>query len=422
MIGNHSNAQRPSRGTVLIISQVFVPDPAAVGQYLSDVAGGLVEKGLRVKVLAANRGYDDPGVVYQRRSNIDGIEVRRVGLSSFGKKNLLLRILAQMSFVLQSIVRGLFTPGLRSILISTSPPMGGLAALIVGTIRRVPITYWVMDINPDQAIAAGQVKPGSILARVLDVMNRSLLGRARVVITLDDHMADRLRAKGPIGGKLFVIPPWPLGMLSEAGPPGKNDFRATHNPDDRFVVMYSGNHSLTHPLKTILDAALRLNDQDDLRFLFVGGGLGKREVDDLIEKHHPNNITSLPYQPLEELGEVLSAGDVHVATMGHYMVGLVHPSKVYGAMAAGRLILYVGPPSSHITDLIDGFGIGWQFRHGDVDGIVSLLRELPTRDDRELAEMGQQARIAADEHFSRANLRNRVVSLISRDRSRDQNP
>jgi len=411
VISNHDTPRHPSHSTILIISQVFVPDPAAVGQYLADVAGGLVERGFSVKVLTANRGYDDPSVVYQRRSNIDGIDVQRLGFSSFGKKNLLVRIVAQSSFLLQSIVLGLFTSSLRSILITTSPPMAGIAALIVGTLRRIPITYWVMDINPDQAIATGKVKPGSAVAWALNRMNRQLLSRASVVITLDDHMADRLRAKGPVAGNLTVIPPWPLGTLSQTSQPNKNEFRATHNPDDRFVVMYSGNHSPSHPLTTVLDAALRLGDRNDLRFLFVGGGLGKREVDELIENHHPDNITSLPYQPLENLDQVLPTADVHVVTMGDDMVGLVHPSKVYGAMAVGRPILFVGPDSSYISDLIEEFGIGWRFNQGDVAGIGDFLTELPS--NQGLERMGIRAQNAIDEHFSREDLRRQILDLVT---------
>jgi hypothetical protein len=33
------------------------------------------------------------------------------------------------------------------------------------------------------------------------------------------------------------------------------------------------------------------------------------------------------------------------------MVGIIHPCKIYGAMAAAKPILYFGPQPSHITDL-----------------------------------------------------------------------
>lgn len=63
----------------------------------------------------------------------------------------------------------------------------------------------------------------------------------------------------------------------------------------------------------------------------IGGGNGKKEVDDKIAAG-ARNILSLPYQPLEEIKFSLSAADVHVVSMGDDMVGIVHPCKVYGAM------------------------------------------------------------------------------------------
>ena len=52
--------------SLLVISQVFIPDPAAAGQYLADVAEEMVRRGWEVKVLA-NRGYDDPQIRFPKR-------------------------------------------------------------------------------------------------------------------------------------------------------------------------------------------------------------------------------------------------------------------------------------------------------------------------------------------------------------------
>ena len=35
------------------------------------------------------------------------------------------------------------------------------------------------------------------------------------------------------------------------------------------------------------------------------------------------------------------------------MVGIIHPCKIYGAMAAARPILFLGPNPSHISDLLE---------------------------------------------------------------------
>src|SRR3954454_17655653 len=103
---NEPNTQMPSRGdavrhgTLLLISQVYIPDPASVGQHMADVAAELVKRGWRVVVMAAASGYDDPSVKYKREEVIDGVEIWRFPLSSFGKGSLALRLLAQVIFML----------------------------------------------------------------------------------------------------------------------------------------------------------------------------------------------------------------------------------------------------------------------------------------------------------------------------------
>src|SRR5204863_7909491 len=111
--------------------------------------------------------------------------------------------------------------------------------------------------------------------------------------------------------------------------------------------MYSGNHSPSNPLATLLHAAVHFKDDPTLRFLFVGGGLGKKEVEAVIAEHQLMNALSLPYQPLADLRYSLSAADIHVVSLGLDMVGIIHPCKIYGAMAVAKPTLSFGPRPSH---------------------------------------------------------------------------
>jgi glycosyltransferase involved in cell wall biosynthesis len=156
--------------------------------------------------------------------------------------------------------------------------------------------------------------------------------------------------------------------------------------------------------------------QDDPRFVFVfvGGGLGKRAVEEAIETHKPANILSLPYQPLERLHFSLSAAGVHVVTLGNNMVGIIHPCKIYGAMAVGRPVLLIGPRPSHAADIIERHGIGWRIDHGDADGAVALIQQIAAMPASELAAMGARAQQAIDEHYRKGQLCAALCDVIER--------
>lgn len=389
-----------TKDTILIISQVFVPDPASVGQHMADVAFEMAARGYKVRVYCSDSGYEDPTQKYPRRENIKGVDVRRIPFTSFGKKKTILRVLGTASFMIQVLLRSLFMPNLGGILFSTSPPLVGIIASIVRVFRGVPLVYWAMDLNPDQLLALGKIRKGDLIERALESGNRLLLQNSSLIIALDRFMAARLRPRGRLSHKMVVIPPWPHEDVIEPLKHEDNAFRHRNGLDGKFVVMYSGNHSPSNPLKTLLDAAVRLKDDNDLRFLFVGGGNGKKEVEAYIVQHNLRNVISLPYQPLADLRYSLSAADVHVVSLGLDMVGIIHPCKVYGAMAVARPVLFFGPKPSHVSDLLDNHQFGAHVSHGDVDGAVNAINKLRTMPQQERDQLGQTAQHVLESSLS----------------------
>jgi len=424
--------------SLVVLSQVFVPDPAAVGQYMSDAAEALAADGWRVRVYAADRGYDDPRQRFPRREIRNGVEIHRLPFSSFGKRSIPLRLLGQLSFVVQSFLRLLFARRLDAILVSTSPPMGGVVAWAASLFRRAPIHFWVMDINPDQSVKLGAFRPGHPFVRIFDRYMRAILKKATSIIALDRYMADRLQEKmGGVekaekleteklkGGRktenpstvssLFVLPPWPMDDYLEPVERSVNPFVAENNLLHQRVFLYSGNHSLAHPIATFLEAAVRLKEDPRAAFLFIGGGKRKGEVDEAARSHAAQNLHSLPYQPLEKIRYSLSAGDIHLVSMGEEMVGCVHPCKFYSALALGKPILYLGPRDSHIGDLLAEHDIGWRIDHGDTGGMESLYREILATPPEELQKKGTHARCLVENGpFQRKKMVREFVEIITR--------
>lgn len=383
---------------ILVISQVYPPDSAAVGQHIADVAEALVARGHHVTVLTSDRGYDDPAVLFAARESRNGVDVRRLPFSSFGKRSLASRLVAQTLFMVQAITYGLLLPHLTRVLASTSPPFAGAGAALVARIRRRPLVWWIMDLNPDQLIATGSIRSDSWPARIFDAINRFCARTAAAVIVLDNYMKQRVTSKYQTRSDVSVIAPWSHeGLPSQETKPGSN-FRRRHGLETSFVVMYSGNHALQHPLATVLDAADRLRDMPGVKFVFVGGGAGKSAVEAAIRRGLPN-ILSLPYQPLDQLGESLAAADIHVVTMGNDMVGIVHPCKIYGILAAGRPVLYFGPQDSPISSILDAAQCGWRVDHGDVDRACAVIMEVTHDRQGELPRIADRALRFSRQHF-----------------------
>lgn len=396
-------------GRILILTQTYVPDSSATGQLLHDVATALVSRGHKVCVLTANRDYNDSNRRHPSHEILDGVEIRRAPIPRLGRSSIIARVTVALFFTIQVIFPyRMFLRGLDVILVSTASPLTPFPALTISWINKVRLFYWIHDLYPDLAIKVGALAKRSPSTGVLNWLNRRLLSRSKRVIALDEYMAKQVQAKQDVANKITIIPPWAPFDDSREVQNGRHPWREKYLSTDSRIVMYSGNHSLIHPLDTLLKSAQRLRDEKGLKFFFVGGGLGKRKIEKMVEREGLENIRCFPFQPLTDLAYSLSAADVHVVSIGNMTVGLSHPCKIYGAMTVGRPLLLFGSESSPAAEIINTYKIGWCVPHGDIENAVETLKEIQGASSKRLAEMGKAAKEVARRHYSRNTLRGRL--------------
>ncbi|MDQ3686931.1 MAG: glycosyltransferase family 4 protein [Acidobacteriota bacterium] len=363
---------------ILILNQCFYPDVVAVAQHLTEFAVEVKRRGHEVTVVASQRGYDDPGVEFPKREIWNGIRIIRLPTTALGKRAKWRRAVDFGSFIFSAAVRLLLLPRYDVVVALTAPPLISFLATVFVQLKGGRLLYWIMDLNPDEAIAAGWLRPGSAGARTFAAMLHHSLKRADKIVVLDRFMKRRIVGKGIAENKIEVVPPWSHDDAVRFDAGGRREFRRAYGLTDKFVVMYSGNHSPCHPLDTMLEAARRLAGRDRrLAFCFVGGGSEFKKVQSFAHEHELKNIVCLPYQPLERLAASLSAADMHVVVMGDEFAGIVHPCKIYNILAVGAPFLYVGPEESHVVDILsqlDGGGHrARRARHGDVDSVIDHI-------------------------------------------------
>lgn len=359
---------------VLLLNQTFYPDVMATAHYLTDLALALRERGHTVTVITGRRAYDQPDKQFPGREVWEGIQINRVWSSRFGKLAKWRRAADFATFILSCCWRLLWLPRQDVTVALTSPPLISWIAAWFCRIRGGRFCYWIMDMNPDEAIAAGWLREGSFIARVLESFSRFSLRTASHIVVLDRFMRDRVLAKGIAAEKISIISPWSQDERVRFDMEGRQAFRNHHGLADRFVVMHAGNHSPCHPLNTLLEAAEQLRTNPEIVFCFQGGGSELAKVRAFAEHRQLNNILCLPYQPADELAGSLSAADLHVVVMGDPFVGTIHPCKIYNALAVGAPILYVGPKSSHVTDLLTkDTGHCASVRHGDAQSLMTAI-------------------------------------------------
>jgi hypothetical protein len=285
----------------------------------------------------------------------------------------------------------------------TTPPLLPIAGTIMSAIRGASHYIWEMDVFPDVLVSVGALSESGLAARLLRKIQNFSRRRSQGVIVLGPCMRTRLLAAGTPAHLVHVAENWADGSLISRQRPQRSG---------PLNVFYSGNLGRAHDTETIGRAMLHFRNDPRFLFTFAGGGVGRARLERLCSIEGLGNARFLPYAGVRNLDEHLAQADVGLVTERPACIGTVVPSKVYGLMAAGRPVLFIGPKEATPGLIIDRFDCGWQIRPGDLPALVALLEWLFVhREDIDI--YGQRARAAFDRYYDIAHGVSRVAAVLS---------
>lgn len=395
--GQHGPSGPPT--SILFVNRVFPPTEGATGAILAELAADLVAAGWRVGVVAGTAPGEPP-----YRKTETGVHVYRVSGLSFNRTNYARRALACLSLYPMLLNRVLRLDDYDVVVTKTDPPMQLLLGPIIKGRTGQTLIHWAQDLYPEVAETLEVINPEGWFAKSLRRLSTWALRRHDRVIAIGRHMEARIAARGVDRDRIDVMPNWPLDPITSV-PHEDNAFRHEQGLEGKFVVMYSGNMGLAHCFEPVVDAAAKLQHEPDIVFLFVGNGTRRAEIKAQVERRRLSNVRFLPFQPLDRLAESLSAGDLHLVTMQNGTEGLVVPSKVYGALAAGRPQLLIGSGKSEAARIVREHDCGTVLPEATGAGVAAAIREWK-RDPMRRQAAGRRARLAT------ANARGHAVAAF----------
>lgn len=385
-----------SAATLLLVNQHYYPDVASTGQHLTDLAEHLAAEGYDVEVLAGRGRYLAGRMDVPDREVRNGVAIRRVRTTAFGRGSHFGRVIDYASFYVQVLVTLLFGRRRDGVIFLTTPPLLCFLGAVARLVRGQRYGVWSMDLHPDAEIASGMLKPHSVVARFLVWANAVGYRRADVVVDLGQFMKRRIIAMGVEPARTRTVHVW--SEKDEIVPTAREDnpLRAELGLREKFVVMYSGNAGIVHDFRDILEAMRRLKDDPCVHFLFVGDGPRRTEIERYVADHGITNFEYRGYFPREQLRWSLTVADAHLISLRKPFVGISVPGKLYGVMASGRPALFVGPRHCESAEAVLAAGCGAVADPEATDAaakIVETIRRWRAEPElvRELARRGRQA-------------------------------
>jgi colanic acid biosynthesis glycosyl transferase WcaI len=372
----------------------------------------------------AHRGYDvlhlhcaslrtGKGAVERMSDDPERFQVNGIGLDrNFDRYSLLTRPI-QERYYARKAIRALrsFEP---DIVLSANTPLIS-QWLILSECKRsnVGFVFWQQDIlgvGIKNVIKRKFSLIGERVGEGFIALERSLLRRSDAIVTISDDFLPLLHDWALPAEKIHVIENW--APLEELPPlPRDNPWAREHDLRDKRVVLYCGTLGLKHNPRLLMELAMRLRREEDVRVVVVSEGLGSDWLEDQARRVAVENLVLVDVQPYERFPEVLATGDVLVAVLEPDAGVFSVPSKVLSYLCAARPLLGSVPAANLAARIIRRNRLGTVVEPDDVDGFVAAAARLLERPALRAA-FGRRARRYAEATFDIKRIGDRFEKIL----------
>jgi glycosyltransferase involved in cell wall biosynthesis len=287
----------------------------------------------------------------------------------YDRSSSLKRVLTWLIGTIQMLIKVFLQYRKSRVIAISNPPFSVFVPWLLGCKYDVVI----YDIYPDALVNMGYLQEKNVLVQVWSKLNRKVFRSAERIITLSDGMKNVLKNYTD-PSKIEVIPSWPFNDNLPSVKKKNNYILNQLGLTDKFIINYSGNFGITHPLEVLVELAAKL-DPAKYHVIVAGDGARKSVIQNAINKWKPTNFTLLPWQPADQLHHILSMGDLGVVVLDDTAANISIPSKTYDLLSAGTPLLGICSPSSALSELLTKHKCGQSFSAGEINAIADFIRK-----------------------------------------------
>ncbi|WP_313477773.1 glycosyltransferase family 4 protein [Microbacterium sp.] len=326
------------RSSVVIASRLFPPEVSAGAFRLGALARALAGRGEKVVVLTTTPPAHAPTTL-----DTSGVTVRRWPVLRDAGGNVR-GYVQYMSFDAPLLLRLLVTR--FDVAVAESPPTTGLVVALVAALRRRPFVYYAADVWTDGVASMGAPR---FVVRVMRWMERTVLRRARSIISVSDEVTDRLAVLGADRTRVVTVG---NGIDTDIFTP------KAEPADDSSYFVYTGTMSEWQQPDVFIRAfALIADEHPELRLRFFGQGSVESSLRELAERLVPGRVLfGGVVSPAESTSWIRGAAGALVSIVPGIGYDFAKPTKTYAAAATGTPVLFAGPAVG--ADLVRSGSLG----------------------------------------------------------------
>ena len=400
--------------TILFLTENFPPESNAAATRVYERACYWAAWGHQVTVITSAPNFPE-GKLFQGYENkwkqtetMSGMRVVRVKTYIAANRGVLQRTLDFLSFMATAFLAALKEPR-PDVIAATSPQFfTAVAGWAAGAVRRIPFVFELGDLWPASIAAVGAMKKSFALTLV-EKLELFLYRRSAAVAALTRSFKENLTGRGIDADKIAIVI---NGVdLARYAPRARDPKLAQEwGLEDKFIAGYVGTHGMAHALDNVLNAAERLKDHEQIRFLLAGAGAERDALMAEAKRRHLDNVVFMPRQAKEKMPAVWSLCDVALVHLKDSPVfaGVI-PSKIFEAEAMGLPILLAAPEGEASRIVLED-GAGGHIAAEDPNALADAVLSLSKDDDVRTAF--RAAAVAAAPSHSRETQAKEMLDVL----------
>jgi colanic acid biosynthesis glycosyl transferase WcaI len=405
---------------ILFICSVCVPEPEPSGVMALLLAQRLNAAGHNVTLIAPfpNRPGGTVYKGYRRkawmRNIIEGVPVIRVPHWLIGSaRHPLNRLFENISFGAAAAMAVLFTRRADVVIVETWPLFAVQFCRMAAALRGIPWIYYIKDVYPEAAEAAGIIVRCGRIAEWLRRWDSGLCRASSQVVVISEGMRALIEQNREFdSSRITVIEDW-IDETQYPQFPHDNTWRREKAiPPHTFVALFAGNIGLVSGADILIEVATLLRSRQDILILCVGQGMLKAKMIADAQALGLTNIRFEPFQERSRVPEVQCASSATVLTMQKDVTTSSVPSKLISYLAAGRPVVCAAPEGTDAAEIVRAGRAGIVVEPGNARAIADAIVRLADK-PAEAAFMGKNARAQFMARFTVSQRIDQFQELLS---------
>ena len=396
---------------ILIYTNHFFPEQFKI----NEIVDWLAENGYNIRVITGLPNYPSgkifKGYHYGKRHDPrfgKNVVINRLLLIPRGNGSYVMLVLNYLSYFISSFLYTLYVAIFKKkydyiFVHHTSPIFIAIHPAIYSIFHKTKKYLWDLDVWPETLKAVGVLKSKKII-RIIEILMKRIYSNYDAIL-IGSHSFENIIQKRYKGG-IYYFPNWADKTIE------KNkikDFNILSIPDNKFVIMYTGNIGFAQNFSQLISTIKKSND---VHWVFIGSGRFKKQFVSLIENNNlEKNVSLIDHIEVDQIPSYISKADcLFLSLKDEEIFSKTVPAKLQTYMALGKPVIALLKGEG--AGIINESKCGFVEEKNDYINLAKIINRVKVLSNEELKLLGQNGKEYYFKNFSREKRKKQLLNLF----------